>query len=65
MSDDKPTRNELEQYARQVGLVNLTPEQIDEFIRAETVARDLSIMLPRNFSMTDEPAITFRTREEL
>jgi hypothetical protein len=65
MSDDKPTRNELEQYARQVGLVNLTPEQIDEFIRAETVARDLSIMLPRNCSMTDEPAITFRTREEL
>ena len=65
MSDDKPTRNELEQYARQVGLVNLTPEQIDELIRAEAVARDLRTMLPRDFALTDEPAITFRAREEL
>ncbi len=64
-SDDEPTRNELEKYARQVGLANLTPEQIDELVRAETVARDLRNMLPRDFAVTDEPAITFRAREEL
>lgn len=64
-SDDEPTRNELEKYARRVGLANLTPDQIDELVRAETVARDLRIMLPRDFAVTDEPAIIFRAREEL
>ena len=64
-SDDEPTRKEIEQYARQVGLANLTREQIDELVTAETYARDLRIMLPRDFAVTEEPAITFHAREEL
>ena len=64
-SDDAPTREEVEQYARQIGLNNLTPEQMEEFVRADAYMRDLLTRLPRDFAVTDEPAHIFRASEEV
>ena len=64
-SDDAPTREEVEQYARQIGLHNLTPEQMEEFVRAGAYTRDLLSRLPRDFAVTDEPAHIFRASEEV
>jgi len=62
--DDAPTREQIEQYARQAGLVKLTREQMDEFERAGTYMRDLLTRLPRDLALVDEPAHIFRAGEE-
>jgi len=63
-TDDAPTREQIEQYARQAGLVNFTREQMDEFERAGDYMRDLLTRLPRDLALGDEPAHIFRAGEE-
>ena len=58
-ADNLPTREQIERYARQAGLTNLTSPQMEEFLRAATYARDLLAKLPRDFALTDEPAHVF------
>ena len=63
-TEDPPTREEIERYARQAGLHHLTPEHMDEFARAGAYMRDLLAKLPRDLAITDEPAQIFRAGEE-
>ena len=63
-SEDARTREADEQYARQIGLHNLTPEQMEEFVRAGAYMRGLLAKLPRDFAYTEEPAHIFRASEE-
>ncbi len=63
-TDDVRAREELERCARRLGLVNLTPGQMEELRQAEAYARDLLARLPREFALTDEPAHTFRASDD-
>lgn len=63
-TDDKPTREEIEKYARETGMVNLTPEQMDEFANAAAYMRGLLKALPRDFAVDEEPAHVFRASPE-
>ncbi|MDA0256335.1 MAG: hypothetical protein O3C25_01140 [Chloroflexi bacterium] len=58
-TDDVRTREELERCARQSGLVNLTPGQMEELRQADAYARVLLAKLPRDFALTDEPPHVF------
>ncbi len=62
--DDAPTREEIEQYAKQMGLVNLTPEQMDEFAAAGAYMRGMLAGLPRDLALDEEPAHVFRASPE-
>lgn len=64
-TDPAPTREGVEEYARRAGLTRLTPEQLEEFVRAATYMRDLMERLPRDFAVTDEPAHIFRAGGEV
>lgn len=63
-SDRERSRAEIEQRAREVGLVHLTHEQLDEFARAEAYAHGLATRLPRDFVLAEEPALVFRAGSE-
>ena len=63
-TDDLPTREQIEQSARQAGLTNLTSEQMEELQQAAAYARDLLAKLPRDFALTDEPAHIFRASDD-
>ncbi len=63
-SDPEPSRAEIEQRAREVGLVHLPSEQLDEFARAEAYAHGLAARLSREFLLAEEPALVFRAGSE-
>ena len=64
LSDNARTREEIERDARHAGLHNLTPQQMDEFAQADAYMRDLVTKIPRDFVVTDEPALIFRASDE-
>ena len=57
---DALTREEIEQYAKRMGLVNLTPEQMDEFAAAGAYMRGMLAGL----ALDEEPAHVFRASPE-
>ncbi len=63
-SDRERSRAEIEQRAREVGLVHLTNGQLDEFARAEAYAHGLAARLSRDFVLAEEPALVFRAGSE-
>ncbi|MEX2643879.1 MAG: hypothetical protein WD270_10520 [Acetobacterales bacterium] len=63
-ADEKPTRAEIEKYAREAGMTNLTSEQMDEFLNAAIYLRGLLKALPRDFALDEEPAHVFRAGPE-
>lgn len=62
--ENTPTREEIERYARQLGLVNLTPEQMDEFVAAGEYMRGMLVNLPRDLALDEEPAHVFLASPE-
>ncbi len=63
-TDPPPASEEVERYARQTGLINLTSDQMEELRQAAAYARDLLARLPRDFTLTDEPAHIFRASDD-
>lgn len=59
-ADEARSREELERLAHEMGLVNLTPDQLDQFGRAEAYMRGYRVQFPRDLALTDEPALVFR-----
>jgi hypothetical protein len=47
--------------AAEIGL-DLTPEQLAQFVSATALARRLADLVPRDLSFTEEPALTLRLR---
>jgi len=64
-ADEGRPRADIERYARQIGLVNFSPEQLDEFARAEAYMRGYRVQFPRELTYTDEPAAIFRASDEV
>lgn len=64
-ADEGRSRAEIERYARQIGLVNLSPEHLDEFARAEAYMRGYRVQFPRDLTYADEPAAIFRASDEV